>query len=110
MTMFATFVAFVSGVVFITETFNKVFKIENKNAKLIVSWVMSIGLAILGFWLQLGIFADCGTPDMWQGWLKTILIGLGCALVANKVYDMDEIRNLLETIFGLFKKKEALKD
>lgn len=105
MTMFATFVAFVSGVIIITEAINKIFKIENKNTKLIMSWVTSIVMAVVGFWLQLGFFADCGTPDMWQGWVKTILIGLGCALCANKIYDRDEIWNLLETIFGFFKKK-----
>ena len=106
MAMFATFVAFVSGVIILTEAINKIFKIENKNTKLIMSWVTSIVMAVVGFWLQLGFFADCGTPDMWQGWVKTILIGLGCALCANKIYDRDEIWNLLETIFGLFKKKK----
>ena len=106
-TMFATFVAFVAGVIIITEAINKIFKIENSTTKLIISWIMSIGLAALGFGLQLGFFADCGTPDMWQGWVKTILIGLGCAIAANKIYDRDEIWNLLEWIFSMFKTKKA---
>lgn len=104
-TMFATFVAFVSGMILIVETVNKLFKVENKNAKLIISWVLSLGVAALAFWQQWGFFADCGTPDQWQGWVKTLLIGFGCALAANKIYDRDEIWNLLETIFGFFKKR-----
>ena len=104
--MFSSFVLFVGGVLFITEAVNKIFKVENGTAKLIISWVLSVGLAALGFWLQLGFFADCGTPDMWQGWVKTGLIGLGCGLCANKMYDREEIWRLLEQIFSIFKKKD----
>ena len=107
MTMFATFVAFVGGSILLTETINKIFKIENSTAKLVVSWVMSIGLAALGFGFQLGFFADCGTPDQWQGWVKTALIGLGCGLCANKMYDREEIWRLLEMLFSVFKSKKT---
>lgn len=106
MTMFATFVAFVGGVVMLTEIINKLFKVENGKAKLIISWATSIAMACLGFGLQLGFFADCGTPDMWQGWVKTVLIGLGCGLCANKMYDREEIWKLLEWIFSFFKRKK----
>ena len=109
MTMFASFVAFVSGMILIIETVNKLFKIENKNAKLIISWVLSIGMAALAFWPQWGFFADCGTPDHWQGWVKAALIGFGCALVENKIYDMDEIWRLLEMIFSIFKSSKKQK-
>ena len=105
MTMFATFVAFVLGVMTITEAVNKLFKIENGTAKLIVSWVLSLALAALGFALQLGFFADCGTPDMWQGWVKAALVGIGCGLCANGLYNRDEMWQLLELIFGIFKRK-----
>lgn len=104
-TMFATFVLFVAGVVTITEMFNKVFKVQGKTPKLIVSWLLSIGLAALGFWLQLGFFADCGTPDMWQGWVKTVLIGWGAGWCANYMYDRNEIWNLLQQIFKFLDKK-----
>lgn len=105
MTMFATFVAFVSGVMLLTEAVNKLFKVQSGTAKLIISWVLSIGLAALGFGLQLGFFADCGTPDMWQGWVKAALVGIGCGLCANGLYDREEIWQLLEKIFGIFKKR-----
>lgn len=104
-TMFATFVAFVSGVILLTETINKIFKIENGTTKLIMSWVLSLGLAAIGFWQQWGFFADCGDITTWQGWVKTALIGFGCALAANKIYDREEIWRLLEMIFSFFKKK-----
>ena len=103
MTMFSTFVAFVAAVILLTETVNKIFKIENSTTKLIMSWVLSVVLAAVGFGFQLGFFADCGTPDQWQGWVKTALIGVGCGLCANKMYDREEIWRLLEMIFSIFK-------
>lgn len=104
MTMFATFVGFVGGVILITEFINKLFKVENGRVKWIISWVMSIGLAIVGFVLQLGIFADCGTVDQWFAWVKVILIGVGCAFAANKTYDANEIWTALEWLFSFFNK------
>ena len=106
MTMFATFVAFVGGVMLLTEAINKVFNIQGQTVKLIVSWVMSMAMAALGFGLQLGFFADCGTPDQWQGWVKAVLVGLGCGLCANGLYDREEIWKILESIFSIFKKKQ----
>lgn len=105
MTMFSSFVLFVSGVLFLTEAVNKIFKVQGSTPKLIVSWVMSIALAALGFGLQLGFFADCGSIDTWQGWTKAALVGVGCGLCANKMYDREEIWRLLEQIFGIFKRK-----
>ena len=61
-------------------------------------------MACLGFGLQLGFFADCGNIDQWQGWVKTALIGIGCAVCANKTYDMNEIWTLLEWLFSFFNK------
>ena len=104
MTMFATFVGFVGGVIFITGFINKLFKVENSRVKWIISWVMSIGIAIVGFVLQLGIFADCGTVDQWFAWVKVVLIGVGCAFAANKTYDANEIWTALEWLFSFFEK------
>ena len=105
MTMFATFVAFCGGVVFVTEAVNRLFKGQGGTPKLIVSWVLSLGLAALGFGLQLGIFADCGAVTEWQGWVKAELIGLGCALCSNYAYDHEEIWTLLQQLFGIFSRK-----
>ena len=106
MTMFSSFVLFVSGVIVINEAIFKLFKVENSRTKLILSWVFSIALACIGFALQLGFFADCGPIDTWQGWVKTALIGFGCGLAANKIYDREEIWQFLEWIFSIFKTKK----
>ena len=102
--MFSTFVLFVGGVIAITEIVNKLFKVENKITKLIISWVLSIGLSVLGFVFELGFFAEFGDMSMWQSWVKVVLVGIGCALAANKIYDREEIWELLEYIFSFFKK------
>lgn len=102
--MFSTFVLFVGGVIAITEMVNKLFKVENKITKLIISWVLSIGLSVLGFVFELGFFAEFGDMSMWQSWVKVVLVGIGCALAANKIYDREEIWELLEYIFSFFKK------
>lgn len=104
LTMFSTFVAFVAAVIAITEAVNKLFKVEGIVAKLIVSWVLSLALSAVGLALQLGMFADLGTPDQLQAWVKALLVGIGCALAANKIYDREEIWTLLEWIFSFFKK------
>ena len=102
--MFSTFVLFVGGVIAITEMVNKLFKVENKITKLIISWILSIGLSVLGFVFELGFFAEFGDMSMWQSWVKVVLVGIGCALAANKIYDREEIWELLEYIFSFFKK------
>lgn len=104
MTMFASFVGFVGGVILITEFINKLFKVENSRVKWVISWVLSLGLSAIGFWQQIGFFADCGDITQWQGWVKTILIGVGCAFAANKTYDANEIWNALEWLFSFFNK------
>lgn len=99
----------VSGVLFITEMVNKMFKVENTNVRMVVSWVMSFGLAALGLWMQIGFFADCGTADTWQAWAKAMLIGLGCGWCANKMYDREEMWRLLEWLFSFFEKGGSAK-
>lgn len=105
MTMFSTFVLFVGGIIFLTEAVNKIFNVQGSTPKLIISWVMSVAIAALGFWQQWGFFAECGSIDTWQGWVKAALVGVGCGLCANKMYDREEIWRLLEQIFSIFKKK-----
>ena len=104
MTMFATFAGFCGCVVMLTESVNKLFKVDSKTAKFVVSWVVSIGLACLGFVLQYGIFADLGAPAEWQGWVKTVFIGVFCAVCSNRTYDMNEIWRVLQIIFSFFDK------
>lgn len=103
-TMFASFVGFVAGVILITEFINKLFKVGNSRVKWVVSWVISIGLAAVGFWQQLGFFASCGDITDWLGWVKAVAIGVGCAFASNKTYDANEIWTALQWLFSFFNK------
>lgn len=104
MTMFATFVAFVSGVMVLTEALNRLFKVERSGVKLAMSWIVPVVLAVVGFVLQLGFFADCGSIDAWQGWVKAVLIGFGGGLCANGLYNREEMWTFLQWLFGAFGK------
>lgn len=108
---FGTFVAFVAGCTAITEFINDLFKVpSNPDAKFmspkqIVSWVISVGFACLGFALQLGFFAEFGTTDMWQGWVMTACTGIGAGLASNGVYDINVVHDVLKYIFQFLKSK-----
>ena len=104
MTMFASFALFCAGVITITETLNRIFKVEGQTAKFFMSWGVSIGLACLGFGFQLGFLADCGAINEWRGWVKAVLVGVFCAICSNKTYDMNEIWRALQIIFSFFDK------
>lgn len=104
MTMFASFALFCAGVITITETINRIFKVTGTTAKFFMSWGVSLAMACLGFALQLGFFADCGAINEWQGWVKTVFIGVFCAVCSNKTYDMNEIWRVLQIIFSFFDK------
>lgn len=102
--LFASFAGFCTGVVLITETINRIFKIEGQTAKFFMSWAVSLGLACIGFGFQLGFFSDCGAINEWQGWVKAVFIGVFCAVCSNKTYDMNEIWRALQIIFSFFDK------
>lgn len=104
MTMFASFALFCAGVITITETINRIFNIEGQTAKFLMSWAVSLGLACIGFGFQLGFFSDCGAINEWQGWVKTVFIGVFCAVCSNKTYDMNEIWRVLQIIFSFLDK------
>lgn len=63
-----------------------------------LSWVLSIGLAFVGQWKGLGLFAE--TDVLW-----TVLNGLGVGLVANGIYSAD----LVQSILAFIKAKPASK-
>lgn len=55
----------------------------------VLSWVIAIGLAWVGKWQGVGIFAE--TDVLW-----TVLQGVGAGLVANGVYSVQLVQSLLE--------------
>jgi len=63
----------------------------------IFSWVLGLILAMVGWWLQMGMFIDIL-------WWQALLIGLGGSLVANGVFDTGIITAILQAI-GIIKKK-----
>lgn len=105
---FGTFVLFATGVTMVAEFINDLFKIPSKpdakiSPKQIVSWVVAIAGACLGYALQLGFFADFGTVNQWQGWVMTAATGFGAGLAANGIYDINVIYEALKFIFQFLK-------
>lgn len=97
-----------TGVTLVAEFINDLFKVpSNHKAKIspkqIVSWVVAITGACLGYVLQLGFFADFGTVDQWQGWAMTVATGFGAGLAANGIYDINVVYEVLKFIFQFLK-------
>lgn len=57
----------------------------------VLSWAVAIGVAFLGSWKNIGIFAE--TDVLW-----TILNGIGAGLIANGVYDVKIVQTILEFV------------
>ena len=116
LSFFGTFLAFVAGVTAVSEFVNDLFKVPSKpeakfmSPKQIVSWVIAVGGACLGFVLQLGFFADFGTTDMWQGWVMTGLTGICAGLAANGIYDINAVHDFLKWVFQFMNKPKVINE
>ena len=53
-----------------------------------VSWVVSIGLAFVGWWLNIGMLA--GISELW-----VVVYGVCAGLVANSIFDLKLIKGFL---------------
>ena len=104
---FATFGSIAAMNVFIVELIVKTFKIEKSWLKQLVSWVIPIAVSIVGFVLNLGMFAQFGGLAEWQGWVYTVLVGLGMGLTSNGIFDIELVKSLLNAIHNLFKKSDS---
>ena len=104
---FATFGSIAAMHDFIVELIVKTFKIEKSWLKQLVSWVIPIAVAIVGFVLNLGMFAQFGGMTEWQGWVYTVLVGLGMGLTSNGIFDIELVKSLLNAISNLFKKTDS---
>jgi len=96
---FGTFTAFAGAVVLITQFINDLFSVEKKIVKKIISWSTAIVMAVVGFVCQYGFFVDYGTIDTWQGWLMTVVTGLGAGVYANGIYGIEPIKKAVHWIF-----------
>lgn len=86
---FATFVAFITIIPMATEWFKSIFKLEGLKAQ-IVSWTIGLFLAMIGWFLQLGIFETT--------WYYALIIGFGGSLVTNGIFDTGLVTWLLQAI------------
>jgi hypothetical protein len=84
--------AAVAGVVMTLSGWAKtyVIKVDGFKAQLL-TWLISIGVAFLGQWQNLGIFANADI-------LTTVLSGVGVGLVANGLYSIEGVQNLLSLL------------
>jgi hypothetical protein len=88
---FTTLAGAASLVVLITGWVNtNVLKLEGWKAQ-VLSWVISVGLAFVGSWKNIGIFAEMDV-------LWTVLNGLCVGLVANGIYSADLVKTILEFV------------
>ena len=81
----------------LTSTIKGIFKIESDLANNILSWVLSIGTAML-FVLCNGLTFGLGGWDYAVAAVGGIIVGLA----TNKIYTWDKIKALLDAITALF--------
>lgn len=92
---FISFVALVAAIPVIAEIVISLFKPPSGIWTQAVSWVVGLGLTLLGWWLNLGILADIL-------WWQAILIALCASLAANGIWDTGLYEAILRAI-GLIK-------
>ena len=81
----------------LTSTIKGIFKIESDLVNNIISWVLSIGTAML-FVLCNGLTFGLGGWDYAVAAVGGIIVGLA----TNKIYTWDKIKALLDAITALF--------
>lgn len=96
-TYFVSLAAVATATLGLTEFIKSLVNITSSWVKQVVAWVVGVGLAFLGYYLQLGIFV--GLDVMW-----VIIYGLAAGLVANGIFDIVIVQALID----LFKKKPSV--
>lgn len=92
---FVSLAAVAAATLGLTEFVKSLVNLTTSWVKQVVAWVIGVGLAFLGYYLQLGIFA--GIEVTW-----VVIYGLAAGLVANGVFDIV----LVQAILDLFKAKK----
>lgn len=101
---FSTFSGLAALNVFICQLIFNLTKLTIGWLKQVISWVLPILLCIIGYLTGIGMFSEYVLLPVWQGWVYTILVGLGIGLTSNGIYDVPLVKQLLETIKLLFDK------
>lgn len=95
---FISLAAMIPLIVFITGWLTKILN-PSGAIKQIISWLVSVVLAIIAWALNLGIFEPLS-------WYIAIVYGLAAGLGANGIFDIKLIQKILDIIF---KPKKAVK-
>lgn len=87
---FTTLAVFSPFVVVISGYINRVLEARGAAAQ-VISWIVAVGAGFIASWLNLGIFNDVGV-------IMTIVTSLAGGLVANGIYDIKLVQQILDTI------------
>ncbi len=87
---FGSIVALSAIVLPITEFFKRLFNLEGKWT-VTLSWIISIVLAFIGWWLNIGIFENA--TIMW-----VVIYGIASAMAANSIFDIQIIQAIIKML------------
>lgn len=107
LSIFLTIAGFIAGITAVTELLKQLFKITDDRWQQWTSWIVAVVLGCIGFATQTGIFAEFGTPDMWTGWVITVLSSFFCGLASNGFFDIKTVEAIIRAIEALFKTKTS---
>ena len=102
---FGTFSGLAALNVVIVNLITTYFKIKKGWIKQVISWLIPIVISIIGFVLNIGLFESYTSLVEWQGWLYTVLTGLGIGLTSNGIFDISFVKNLLNNLNTLINRK-----
>jgi hypothetical protein len=103
MSLFTSFAGYAAGVLVITGVITRyVLKNLSTLGRSITSWVIAAIVAVIGYFMQLGIFAGVD-------WLNLIIIVVSFAAGSNVIYNVEWIRQLLAQLKILPAKTTATK-
>jgi hypothetical protein len=57
----------------------------------VLSWVLCVGIAMVGYWLEIGMFADLL-------WWKSLIVGVGVGLATNGIFDTGIVIGILQIL------------
>jgi hypothetical protein len=92
--MVTNFAVMIAAVYALTELLKGA--VSNNNLVQVFSWAVGILLSALGYWLELGMFAEFNL-------VFSLITGLGVSLVTNGIYDAEFIQGFWNFLKGLFK-------
>lgn len=87
---FVSLAALAAAVIPVTQFVKKLFKSEGGVTKFL-SWIVAIGLAFVGWWLDLGILTDLKV-------LWVVIYGIAAGLISNSIIDLEFVQGILSAL------------